>query len=42
MAFRLSARPQSNEVTGQLVVPTKDHRAMVVVSFKTTVPTAQE
>ncbi len=42
VAFRLPARPQSNEVSGQFVVPTKDHRAMGVVKFKTTVPTAQE
>jgi hypothetical protein len=42
VALRLSVRPQSHVVTGQFVVPTKDHRAMVVVSFKTTVPTAQE
>jgi hypothetical protein len=42
VALRLTGRPQSNEVTGRLVVPTKDHRAMVVVSFKTTVPTDQD
>ncbi|MFI5460521.1 MAG: hypothetical protein ACHRXM_34335, partial [Isosphaerales bacterium] len=42
VAFGFSVRPQSNEVTGRFVVPTKDHRAMVVVSFKTTVPTAQD
>ena len=42
VALRLSAKPRSNEVTGQLVVPTKDHRAMVIVSFKTTVPAAQD
>ncbi|HKI18557.1 MAG TPA: hypothetical protein VKA15_11785, partial [Isosphaeraceae bacterium] len=42
VALRLSVRPRSNEVTGRFVVPTKDHGAMVVVSFKTTVPTAQD
>jgi len=42
VALRLSVRPPSNEVTGRLVVPTKDHRAMVAVSFKTTVPTTEE
>jgi len=42
VAVRLSAKPGSNEVTGRLVVPTKDRGAMVVVSFKTTVPTAQD
>ena len=42
VAIRLSAKPASSEVTGRLVVPTKDHGAMVVVSFKTTIPTVQE
>ncbi len=42
VALRLVARPPSNEVTGQLIVPTKDHRAMVAVSFQTTVPTNQD
>ncbi len=41
VALRLSARPPSNEVTGRIIVPTKDHRAMVAVSFKMTIPTAQ-
>ena len=42
VAFRLSAKSPSNEVTGLFVVPTKDPRAMVVISFKTTIPTVQE
>jgi hypothetical protein len=42
VAFRLSAKSPSNEVTGRFVVPTKDHRAMVMISFKTIVPTAQD
>ncbi len=42
VAIRLSAKPASGDVTGRLVVPTKDGGAMVVVSFKTTIPTVQE
>jgi hypothetical protein len=42
VAIRLPASPASSEVTGRLVVPTKDHGAMVVVSFKATVPPTQE
>jgi hypothetical protein len=42
VVFQLPARPPSNEVTGRLVVPTNDHSEMVVLSFKTTIPTVQD